>query len=335
MKISILAVVPLALAAACAGKKHEENYTQKTFIMNVPAVVTVYGATEAEGKPLADAVFAEWNRISGEFSYTEPYSLTTLVNQKADEDWVKVNDEFLHLLNLALDYYRLSGGAFDITFAPLWPLWKDAASTRKMPAKEDIAKALANIGSSSIQIDQARKAVRFAKPVQINLAGILRGYCFGRAYSLLKERAPRYPVELRLGGNMLVYGSRDWTYEVLDPFGGKKAKGSFSFRDGMVMCSSGRDSFVEIEGKLYSHILNLKTGYPIENFSNLAVYFPGIEGEDFLSSAVLAVMGREQAFRLLGGMKGTAAVWLDGAGEPFVFKNADSKAEWTPQKGMF
>lgn len=336
MKRTILMFAALAFFTAGCKKpdRNALNYTQKTFIFNVPAQVRGYGQSQAVVQPLAEEIFAEWNRISGEFSYSDPYSLTALVNKKAVGEWVKVDDEFLRLLMLSLDYYKLTGGAFDITFAPLWPLWKEAASTRKLPAKEDIQKALQGIGSDAIQVDVVRKMVKFSKPVQINLGGLLRAYCFERAYAILKARAPAYPVQLRLGGNMLVYGDRQWQYRVTDPKDLKKNLGRLVFSKGMVMSSSGRDMFVEIEGKLYSHILDLRTGYPIENFSNLTVYYPGIENSNFLVSAALAVMGKERAFELLGGMKGTAAVWMDGSGTPSFMTNEASLAKWEDQKGF-
>jgi thiamine biosynthesis lipoprotein len=329
---TVLAV--FGLLAGC-GSKPDDAYTQSMFLMNVPAQVKVYGADEATGREIADAVLAEWKRISDEFSFSEKYSQTSLVNSKAYGEWVKVDDEFLHLLLLSLDYYRLTGGAFDITFAPLWPLWKEAASSRKMPTREDISKALANMGSNYIQVDVRRKLVRFTKPVQINMGGILRGYCFARAYAILKEKAPGYPVELRLGSNMLAYGKKNWEYDILDPFHDDKVFGKLSFDDGVVMSSSGREHFVQIEGKLYSHILDLKTGYPLQDFSNLVVYSPSIEEDSFLASAVLAVMGREKAFKLLSQMNGSSAVWIDGAGKESVFISDHGGARWNKSKALF
>lgn len=330
-----LAFGALALLQAGCGQKADEAYTRSAFIMNVQAQVKVYGAGEEEGARVADAVLAEWKRISSEFSFDEPYSQTSLVNKKAYGEWVKVDEEFLRLLSLSLDYYRLTGGAFDITFAPLWPVWKEAASTKKMPAKEEISRALANMGSSAIQVDRARRLVRFSRPVQINMGGILRGYCFARAYAVLDALAPAYPVELRLGGNMLAYGKRPWRYDIMDPFHDDKVFGSLEFDNGVVMSSSGREHFVQIEGKLYSHILDLKTGYPLRDFSSLVVYSPRIEEDSFLASAVLAVMGREKAFSLLSGLKGSAAVWIDGSGKETVFSNAASGARWKRASKLF
>jgi len=288
----------------------------------------------AHAQSPADEIFTEWNRISDDLSYSAPYSMTAAVNKKAFGEWVPVNDEFMRLLLLGLDYYRLTGGAFDITFAPLWPLWKEAASSRRLPAKEDIKKALESIGSDHVQVDTVKKRVRFTRAVQVNMGGLLRGYCFERAYRILQKRAPSYPVQLRLGGNTMVFGDRNWQYRVPHPLDKTKIFGRFYFRDGMMMSSSGRDMFVEIDGKLYSHILDLRTGYPVENFSSLTIYYPGIDNDDFLASAALSVMGREKAFQLLGRMKGTAAVWVDGAGKPYYQFSPDCRARWQEQKNM-
>ena len=335
MKKTILIVSALMLlAAGCKARRGSSaTYTQKAYILNSPCMVRVYGPDEKTAKPLADAIFAEWNRIADEYNHNDPYSMTAIVNKKALAEWVPVNDEFLRLLQLSLDYYKLTGGAFDITFAPLWPLWKEAASTRKLPAKEDIQKALQGIGSNYIEVDAVKKTVHFTRPVQISLGGMLRAYCFERAFKLLKEKAPPYPVQLRLGGNTLVYGDRQWQYRVPDPQSKTKIFGRFLFRGGVVMSTAGQDSFVEIDGKIYPHILDLRTGYPIENFGSLTVYYPDIESVDFLSSTALTVLGKDKTFELLGKMPGTAALWVDAQGNKSFLLTKVSKAKWEEEKG--
>lgn len=330
MKKIILTVSALALFAGGCSRRggSAATYNQKTFILNTSAQFRGYGPHTPGAKALADEIFAEWGRIEEEFNYSNAYSLTSVVNKKAVKEWVPVTDEFMRLLLLALDYSKITEGAFDITFAPLWPIWKEAASSRKLPAKEEIEKALQGIGCKYVEADAEKKMVRFTRPVQINLGGLLRGYCFERAYKILKERAPSYPVQLRLGGNMLVYGKRDWKYRVPHPLKDGALLGMISFEEGMVIASSSGDAFVEIEGKRYSHILDLRTGYPIKDFSTFAVYYPGVEDENFLASVSLAVMGREKAFKLLGGIKGAAAVWVDGDGKPSFLLNPGSKAKW-------
>jgi len=331
-----LAIPAAALLALSACAKKDDVYVQTMFIMGVPAHVKVFTSDAEEGKKVADTVFKEWKRISDEYNFGEPYTYTTYVNKKAYGEWIRVDDEFLRLLGLSMDYYNLTNGAFDITFAPLWPIWKDAAASKKMPAKAEIAKALSSMGSEFVQVDREKKLVRFTKPVQINMGGILRGYCLERGREVIKKFAEhKFPVELRLGGYMLAYGKKDWTYDVPDPFHEGHILGRLRFQDGVVMSSSGRDHFVQIEGKLYSHILDLKTGYPIPDFSNLIVYFPSIKEDEYIPSAVLAVMGKQKAFALLGRLKGTAALWIDGSGKVELFSNERSKAVWEKDKSIF
>ncbi|HBE89137.1 MAG TPA: hypothetical protein DDW67_08370 [Elusimicrobia bacterium] len=331
-----VAVSASLLACGCSGGG-DDAYVKTAFVMGVPAQVKIYTADRPAAEKLAADILKEWDRVAKEFSYSEPYSYTAFLNKKALTEWVRLDEELYSLLQTSLEYYHLTDGAFDVTFAPLWPIWKEAAASKKMPAKEEIQRALAGIGSSHIRIDHERRMARFDAPVQVNLGGILRGYCFVRAHKMLKERAGEiaWPVELQLGGNMMTYGSREWSYEVKDPFDSEKTLGRFRFDKGVVLASSGRAHFVQIEGKLYSHLLDLKTGYPLPDFSNFVVYYPSIEDENFIPSAVLSLMGREKAFETLDKMKGTAGVWIDGAGSLHVRVGEGSGASWEKTKCLF
>jgi thiamine biosynthesis lipoprotein len=329
------AAAALLLFCGC-GKKEEAAYIQTIFIMGTPAHIKVFGAGEAEGRKLADAVFKEWKRIGDEYSFTEPYSYTSYLNEKAYGEWVRVDEELLKLLIQAGNYHKMTDGAFDVTFAPLWPIWQEAAASKKMPAKEDIAAALAGIGFEYVQVDPAKKMVRFTRPVRINLGGLLRSYALERGRAVIRRTmADKYPVELKIGGNLLAYGRRDWSYAVPDPFHEDAFLGRLYFGEGVVMCSSGRERFVQIEGKLYSHILDLKTGYPLPDFSNLIVYFTGAGNEEYIPSAVLAVMGKEKAFALLDRIKGSAALWVDGSGNVSPFLREGGSVRWEKTRKLF
>jgi FAD:protein FMN transferase len=326
--LNLLLAAGLLASAGCGRRGSQATYVQKTFALNVPAQFMAYGPVEPGMKELADELFRECERISSEFSFTDPFSQVSALNKRAQDDWHKAEPELFRLLELGLDYHRRTGGAFDITFAPLWPIWKEAASSRRMPAKPEIEAALRKIGSQHVKLDRASGAVRLENGVQVNIAGLLRPYAFERVWDILKERAPPYPVQFRLGGNTLVYGRRGWRYRVTDPFNRRRLLGQFRFEGGMVMSSSGRDVFVEIEGRRYSHILDLRTGYPLQDFSTLAIYFPDTGRGEFLSSAAVSVLGRKKAFEFLSGVKGAAAVWVDGDGKSHFLFNKDSAARW-------
>ena len=231
-----------------------------------------------------------------------------------------------------MNYYNLTDGAFDITFAPLWPIWKAAAASKKLPADKDIKEAISNIGLNSVDVNPYEKTVKFNKPVHINVGGILRAHCLKQGHKLLKNIVGDSSVELKLGGYVLAYGKHKWEYPVYDPFKKEKIIGKICFEDGVVVSSSGRDHFVQIEGKLYSHILDLKTGYPLKDFSNLIVYFEDIEDEEFIPSVVLSLMGKSKTFETLREAKTSMGVWIDGRGQVYTLENKESKAKWTKTK---
>ncbi len=304
------------------------------FILGVPAKVFVYSHDKASGKAIADKILAEWERIENDLSLTKPYnSYVQHVNENAFFKPVHVNDELFSLLELSMYYWKITDGAFDITFAPLWPIWKNAASTGKLPSEDKIKKAISNISSRYVILDEKNKTVKFTRPVQINIAGILRAYCLFRGYRILKDELRiNFPVGLKLGGYVLSYGKRNWQYNVYDPFKEGKILGRLFYDEGVIVSSSGRDHFVKIEGNLYSHILDVKTGYPIKNFSNLVVYFESIDDPDFIPSVVLSLMGREKAFKMLARSKTSAGVWIDGKGQIYVHEPEQSKARWQKAK---
>ncbi|MEW5951976.1 MAG: FAD:protein FMN transferase [Elusimicrobia bacterium] len=318
--------------AACSGKKQNgEIYSEKSYIMSVPVEVKFYSGDISSVSKKAKSIIGEAKRISDEFSYNEAYSQTSYVNKNAYEKWVNVDMEFINLLKISKRYYELTSGGFDPTFAPLWPIWKEAASKRKMPSQDEISKAISKIGYNNVIFDEQALKVIFLKPVELNLGGVLRGYAFYKIAEMLKKENINEKLSLDIGANRLCWGEGKWSYEVASPFDEKKIIGVLNFPSGVIVSSSGRSHFVEIEGKLYSHILNIKTGYPIENFSNLIVYLPDIK-EDFISSAALAILGKEKAFEMVAKQKGACAVWIDGAGNVSYFASQDSLCKWEKPK---
>ncbi|MCG2726852.1 MAG: FAD:protein FMN transferase [Elusimicrobia bacterium] len=336
-KVKILAgflfsFIFLGFFISCNNKASDKGHVYTEFMLGVHSRITVFGADEKEAEYIAETIFAEWDRISKDFSFSEPYSYISDINKYAYLKSVKINEELYELLRQSVNYYNLTDGAFDITFAPLWPIWKEAAASKKLPADEDIKKAVFNIGLNHVEVNPYDRTVKFNKPVHINVGGILRAHCLKQGYKILKRIKGDYSVELKLGGYVLTKGKHKWEYPVYDPFKNERIIGKICFEDGVVVSSSGRDHFVQIEGKLYSHILDIKTGYPLEDFSNLIVYFENIENDDFIPSVVLSLMGKSRAFETLAQAKGSIGVWIDGKGQVYAFENKDSRAKWIESK---
>ncbi|MFH1619828.1 MAG: FAD:protein FMN transferase [bacterium] len=325
-----LMLAAITFLCSCSGKK-EEGVSFKRFIMGAPASITVYGADEKTANAAAKAIFAEWARLDREYSYTDPYSTLSYVNRKAITDWVEVDREFFSFLKQALDFYKMTNGSFDVTFAPLWEVWKKSAKVGVMPEKAEIDAALAQVGFSAVTLNHVRRAVRFSKPVQLNLAGLIRGYALLRVKRMLEKMFPDpHPAILMdLGGDILAFGrtKRPWELEIKNPLRSKRRLGRVIFDEGAILTTGSYERYVEIADKRYCHILDLKTGYPLENFSSLTIYLPSLEDIPF-PSVVPALMGKEAAFKAVAGITGAFGVWVDADGRVETVLGPGTGARW-------
>ncbi len=118
---------------SCNKRASISGHVHAKFILGVKSRITVFGASARKAKYIADTIFSEWDRISKDFSFSEPYSYISDVNEHAYTKPVKINEELYELLRQSVNYYNLTDGAFDITFAPLWPIWKAAAASKNFP----------------------------------------------------------------------------------------------------------------------------------------------------------------------------------------------------------
>lgn len=323
-------IAVFSILLACKQPKEDSRHYSR-ILLGTHAEVTVYGQDEKTSKSIADAVFKEWDRLDKEYSFTNKYSIVSYINRKASREWVTVSDECYGILEQSLEYFRMTGGSFDITFAPIWELWKKSAKADVLPDSKSLKKALSKVGSDSIMLDPARKAVRFSKYVQINLGGVLKDYALLRGKYVLDRFSAQRPkaVLLNLGGDILAYGKKypSWSIGVRHPMKSGALLGRLGFDEGAVLTSGSYEHFVEIAGKRYCHILDLKTGYPLENFTSLTVYLPDIEVEHF-TSLVAVLMGRKSGLEAVSKIKGAMAIWTDGGGRVTVKSNPACQAMW-------
>ena len=133
---------------------------------------------------LLDRVLGEMRRIEAEYSpYIEDSELSR-INREAGSGWVQTTEEMIDLLRKSAQISRMTGGAFDITYASVGRYYDYREGRR--PDDEAIAAALDAISYEFVEIDPDRNRVRFAHPlVYIDLGGIAKGYAVDLCIELL------------------------------------------------------------------------------------------------------------------------------------------------------
>ncbi len=272
-------------------------------------------AEDAErGQALLEAVLEEMRRIEAEYSpYIEESELSRL-NREAGQGWVKTTAEMVELLSKSAQISRMTGGAFDITYASVGRYYDYREGER--PDDEAIAESLAAINYEFVEIDQQGQRVRFAHPlVYIDLGGIAKGYAVDRCIELLEARGVTQ-ASVAAGGDSRIIGDRDgepWTVGIQDPRAAEMAV-LLPLVDTAVSTSGDYERFFEEDGVRYHHILDPRTGDSARNSWSVTILGPEATFTDGLSTSVF-VLGPERGLALIDRLPGVDAIIIDAEGQ--------------------
>jgi thiamine biosynthesis lipoprotein len=259
--------------------------------------ILLHGEKAAWLRAAGEEALDEVDRLESQLSLYRPTSEIARVNHLAAREPVRVSPNVFRLLQHAKQLSEETGGAFDITIAPLVRCWGFMSGTGEFPEPGAIAAARAKIGMSQVELNADDGTVRFAQPgVMLDLGAIGKGYAVGRGIELLREAG--VTSALFHGGTSTIYGlghppdSDSWKVALEYPHPEEEQKtarhlATVTLRDEALSVSAiwGR-SFVR-DGKTYGHVLDPRTGQPISGKLMTAVALPSATETDALSTALL------------------------------------------------
>ncbi|HEY2148014.1 MAG TPA: FAD:protein FMN transferase [Pirellulales bacterium] len=254
----------------------------------------------ADGTEAAIAALDLVDRLEEQLTVYRPSSEVSRLNREAAERDVEVEPRLFALLRFACELHRRTGGAYDITSGPLSKAWGFFRRAGQIPSDDDLAEALAGVGSQHLALDEAASNVRFLRPgLEINLGSIGKGYALDRAADFLEARG--IADFLIHGGqsSMLARGSRGlagegWWVGLRDPLRPEERLGEIRLRNRALGTSGSLKQFFYHEGRRYGHILDPRTGRPAQGMLSSTVLAPTAAEADALSTAMF-VMGMDSA----------------------------------------
>jgi FAD:protein FMN transferase len=213
------------------------------------------------------------------------------------------------------------GGAFDITAGRLSKIWGFFRRQGKMPSHEDVAEALATVGSRHLQFDDATRSIQFLQPgLELNLGAIGKGYALDRAADHLvsngvcdflihggnssvlargsrqKDEVQSTKDEIGISDSSFVLrpSSLGWSVALRHPLKPDVRLAEFLLCDQALGTSGSGTQFFHHRGKRYGHIIDPRSGWPAEQVLSATVIAPTAEQADALSTAFY-VLGIEPA----------------------------------------
>ena len=245
-------------------KRAEDYFIGRFTAMAGPCEILVDTDSPARGERALELARQEARRIERKFSRYLPDSEVGRINGSHGQP-VRVDQETAHLLDYAATCHDLSEGMFDITSGVLRRAWKFDGSDR-VPAEAAVADLLPYVGWG--RVTWADRTLTMPAGMEIDLGGIGKEYAVDRAASLIAAEIPDAFV-VNFGGDLYASGarrgSRPWNIGVDDPERtGDATIARIPLSRGGLATSGDARRYILYRGKRLGHILNPKTGWPID-----------------------------------------------------------------------
>ncbi|MFI3228112.1 MAG: FAD:protein FMN transferase [Clostridia bacterium] len=300
----------------CSGCAEINPTTRTELIFDTPVTISIYD--DVEDQVLTDA-FSLCRNFEQRFSKTVESSEVSKLNN-ADGETIQASDELVMLLKTALDFTKTTSGLFDVTTYTLSEVWDFKNPDPQVPSQDEIDYALSTIGYYNIVIEG--NSVRLLNNAKIDLGGIVKGYAADEIKNFLIEQGVNHAT-INIGGNVLTIGKKNntdlWAVGIREPFEDENTVLMSVEVDGLSVVTSGPyERNFTIDGVLYHHILNPKTGYPADSdLSSVTIITEKSIIADTLSTSCY-LMGLDKAIELIESTADTEAVFIDNNGEIIV-----------------
>lgn len=315
MKKLIFCIVSLLVLCACLSNQKKVSFPAKdtAFLLNTIATFTIYDGKNIEDpQTLIQDSFSLCSEYEKKFSRTIQGSEIAQINQSQGNP-VTVSHETASLIRSALEYSEKSQGAFDITIAPASILWDFQNPNATPPEETLLAETMTHVGYDKIHLD-GNQITLLDPNVSIDLGGIAKGYIADRAADFLKENGVTSGV-LNLGGNIYTIGQKPdglpFRIGIQKPFAEQeKILGFVSVANQSIVTSGIYERFFRYNEELYHHILNPKTGFPVENdLLSVTIISNDSMNGDALSTTCF-VLGLEKGLELIENTNDVEAIFV-------------------------
>lgn len=327
-----LILIGTAGLTGCSGKT-AEPVSRSSFLLNTFVTVTLYDSQDQEILDGCMELCADYEK---RFSKTMAGSEIYEMNHRAQGERIfSLSDDTAQLLNEALEYCRLSEGAFDITIEPLSRLWDFTGESPHVPPEDQIRNELEKVGYKNLALE-GKKLTFLNDETTIDLGAIAKGFIADRLKEYLEAQGVESAI-INLGGNVLCVGSRPngepFKIGLQKPYASHtETVAALNIRDLSVVSSGVYERHFEEGGVNYHHILNPFTGYPYENgLVQVSILSPRSVDGDGLSTACFA-LGLEQGMELIESMEGIYGIFLTEDGDLHFTEGAEGFLEGDQKK---
>lgn len=315
-RIKIVAIIMIitVLIVGCGEKTDDNKISKREFLMGTVVDIDVYDKLDEE---ILEKVYDRLFEIESKMSKTIKTSDINKVNKKSGINSVQVDEETWKTIKKTKNLSNLTGGEFDPTIGPLSNLWEINSSDpdrKNIPKDKDIKRLLNKINYENIILENNNKVYLKESGMELDLGGSAKGFAADEAKKILMENGSNSAM-IDLGGDLYALGEKPngeaWRIGVRDPRSeNKDYLGVLEIRDKSMVTSGDYERYFEVEGKRYHHIIDPKTGYPVDNdlMSVTIISNSSLEGDVFSTASF--IMGLDNGKNFIENQKEIEGIFI-------------------------
>jgi thiamine biosynthesis lipoprotein len=311
LSITALAGTLLASGYGLASRKtqaaHAETITETRLLMGSIANLTVISEDPAHARTAIAAAFDRMQALEAVFSRFRADSALSRLNAAGRLE--EAHAELIGVVTRAIEYSRLTSGAFDVTVEPVHRLYRDAARLGQRPTAAEVERARARVDYQAVELEANH--IRFTKPgMALTLDGIAKGYIIDQGAAVLRDNGFGQ-VLVELGGDLSALGQpedRPWQIGIRKPtLPSASAYAAVAQVANAALATSGDYLNTFTADRRLNHILDPHSGVSPLELASASVIAPTACDADALATA-LVVMGYARGFALIDRLPGVEAL---------------------------
>lgn len=309
------------LAAPAAGRPWVAHYER---VLGTSLELQLCASGEGAARRAEAAALAEIRRLEAVFSsYSEQSELRRWQQTLGVPQ--RLSGELLEVLQAGERWREVTGDAFHPGTEALTRCWREAASLGVEPSEGELRRIAAELAEPLWRVETAGVTAVRLRDVPINLNAIAKGFIVDRAC----ERAAREPgvsqVLLNVGGDLRVIGPDPVVVGIADPArdaDNAPPRVRVRVANGAVATSGGYRRGVRVGERWHSHLVDARTGRPVEHVHSASVVAGTAMDADVLATAC-SVLFPDESLALADSLPGVACFLIDADGRAW------QNARWT------
>ena len=254
----------LGFCAGCTDNS-DEIFSAQDFVMDTILSQKIYFYQNNAQIP-AGEVLSLLKTQEKLFSAFDEDSEIYKVNSSAGKP-VCVSENTFELVEKSLGFCKESKGVFDVSVLALSSLWKTAIDSQKLPSDSEISAKRQLVDFNKITLDAENLSITVPSGMGLDLGAVAKGYVLNEIKAVYREYSV-YDAICSIGSSaMLLWGDKageGYKIGLKNPFekNGTQSFATLKLENCAVSTSGGYERYAEIDGKMYHHIIDVKTGKP-------------------------------------------------------------------------